>query len=149
MTNIFGPSVRLYGLLMLLYPGELRRDFGSEMLEVFAEDLRHAIDYRGAKGAAGVWWRTLRELTRIALPAHAGNRIIAVPFILFCINELLLLLELFIAWGMKFTPFHFSIAVLGPGVLAALTSIVVVIVGKTNPFCLLSLGPGSCSKFTI
>ena len=142
-------SVRIYAAMLHLYPSDLRRDFGGDMAGVFAEDLANAFCFRGIRGVLSVWWCVLTEFAVVAIPEQAGNRIVAVPFILFCLNEILLLLELFFAFGMRVAPVRFSFAVFWPGVLAALTSVVVVIVGKTSPFCLLSLGPRSCSKFTI
>jgi hypothetical protein len=142
-------SARVYAAMLYLYPSELRHDFGGEMAEVFAEDLASALTFHGIRGVLAVWWCALKEFVVVAVPEQAGNRIVAVPFILFCLNEILLLLELFFAFGMRLAPVRFSFAIFWPGVLAALTSVAVVIVGKTSPFCLLSLGPGSCSKFTI
>jgi hypothetical protein len=149
MNNLAELSVRAYAVLMPLYPADLRREFQSDMIELFAEDLSNALRYSGCKGAMRVWRCALKEFVRIALPAHAQNRIIAVPCILFCLNELILILELAVAFGWHLAPVEFMIAGLWPSLIAALTSIPVVVLGRRSPFCLLGLGPGSCSKFTI
>ena len=65
-------NARMYGLLLRLYPAELRHDFGAEMTQVFLDDIDDS-------GAARVWWRSLKELFRIALPAAFSRRYIQVP----------------------------------------------------------------------
>lgn len=65
-------SLRAYGSLLALYPEDLRRDFGSDMLEAFAHDL--AVD-----PTVRVWRITLRELIHIGLPGWLGIPAVAVP----------------------------------------------------------------------
>jgi hypothetical protein len=69
-------NARIYCLLLCLYPAELRRDFGAEMTEVFLQDL-------AAGRPARVWWRSLKELFRIALPAVCSRRYVQVPAMLY------------------------------------------------------------------
>ncbi|HEU5020947.1 MAG TPA: hypothetical protein VFT60_03625 [Bryobacteraceae bacterium] len=74
-------NARIYGMLLRLYPAELRRDFGAEMIEVFLEDL--------ASGRpARVWWCSIRELFRIALPAAFSQRYVLVPAMLYLLMAL-------------------------------------------------------------
>jgi hypothetical protein len=46
---------RIYAATLLLYPVSLRRQFGEEMLEVFADQLQDAQQNDGWRGQARVW----------------------------------------------------------------------------------------------
>ena len=59
-------SLRAYERLLILYPEDLRRDFGADMIEAFAEDLGAAC---GITGMLRVWRNALREMMQIAIPA--------------------------------------------------------------------------------
>lgn len=80
-------SPRLYSVLLLLYPAELRRNFGAEMTQVFLEDLEESQRRSGIRGSARVWWRSIRELFRIALPARVSGREIIVALITYAFSE--------------------------------------------------------------
>ncbi len=80
-------SARIYSAILSLYPADLRHDFGEEMTQVFLEDLEDSRRVHGFRGAARVWWRTLKELCRIAIPFEASRRAIAVPIIVFILQE--------------------------------------------------------------
>lgn len=80
-------SARIYSLLLSLYPAELRHDFGAEMTQVFLEDLEDSYRNCGFRGVARVWWRSFQELLRIALPAEVSKREIAVPIIVYFLQE--------------------------------------------------------------
>jgi len=67
-------SLRAYQRLLALYPDDLRRDFGPDMLEAFANDL-------AAGRALRVWRIALRELIHIGLPAWVRTPAVAVPAI--------------------------------------------------------------------
>jgi hypothetical protein len=152
MNTLPALSVRAYAALVALYPVELRREFGSEIVAVFGEDLANAVCFRGFAGFLSVWWCALREFGRIALPAQAENRLIAVPCILFALEETFLALQQTIILGLGHHPvsLHFILATAAwPSLLASLTSVVVVIVGKQCPLFPLRLGPDSCSKHAI
>lgn len=64
-------NARIYCLLLRLYPAELRHDFGAEMTQVFLDDIDDS-------GAVRVWWRSLKELVRLALPAAFSRRYVQV-----------------------------------------------------------------------
>ena len=83
-------SARIYSALLSLYPANLRHDFGEEMTQVFLEDLADSRRLYGFRGAARVWWRSLKELCRIAIPFEVSRREIAVPLIMFVLQELYL-----------------------------------------------------------
>src|SRR5579871_4744300 len=87
-------SLRVYRAMLSLYPVELRRDFGSEMIEVFADDLADARQTNGIAGACLVWWCALCEVFRLAVPKLGSNPAIAVPAISFALNALVVRGEL-------------------------------------------------------
>jgi len=149
MSALLTFSLRAYSAMLLLYPRELRRDFGSEILDVFREDLDHATSYRGFAGILSVWACALREFIRIALPAYAEDRRVAVPSILFAFNEAILTIPQKLIFTHRLS-FQFILATaLWPSLLAALTALVVVILGQQCPLFPLRLGPDSCSKSAI
>ncbi len=58
---------RLYRLLLFLYPGAFRREYGPHMAQVFRDCCREAQAAHGAIGVLGIWVPTLRDLTASAL----------------------------------------------------------------------------------
>ena len=74
-------SLVTYSRLLILYPGDLRRDFGPEMLEAFEQDLSAECAAGSIIGAIRVWRITLRESIRIGLPAWLQIPAVAVPVI--------------------------------------------------------------------
>ncbi len=66
-------SARIYGRLLALYPEKLRRDFGSDMALVFADDLDAARREEGLSGVIRVWRCALGEVFRYALPEQASS----------------------------------------------------------------------------
>jgi hypothetical protein len=79
MTRFFRWSLRAYRSLLVLYPDDLRRDFGPEMLDAFAQDLSVECAARSIRGAIRIWRITLRELIHIALPAWLQIPAVVVP----------------------------------------------------------------------
>ena len=150
MSILLSFSVRVYAVMLLLYPAELRRDFGAEILDVFREDLNNGSSYRGVTGIASVWACALREFFRIALPAYAENRRVAVPSILFALNETILTVPQKLIFTHQPMSLQFILGTaLWPSLISALTALVVVILGQQCPLFPLQLGPGSCSKSAI
>lgn len=86
MSTHPGWSSRVYSKLLRLYPEDLRRDFGTEMALVFAEDLAEAWSERGVRGAIGVWRRALGEIVPVALLSRASEAEIAVPALSFALS---------------------------------------------------------------
>jgi hypothetical protein len=72
---------RVYSHLLVLYPDELRRDFGADMALVFAEDLDTARRKAGLPGVIRVWQCALCEFLRFALPRRASSPAVRVPAI--------------------------------------------------------------------
>ena len=81
MTNPLPLSSRIYGRLLVLYPGDLRREYGADMALVFAEDLGAARRDAGMRGVVRVWRCALVEFVRFALPARTSSPAERVPAI--------------------------------------------------------------------
>lgn len=62
-----------YSRLLFFYPGDLRREFGVEMTEVFEDSLREAMKRRGPAGLAASWRSAVWELITVAGPSHLVN----------------------------------------------------------------------------
>jgi hypothetical protein len=69
-------SAWMYERMLLLYPEELRRDFGSDMAMAFAADLEQS-------GMLRVWWCALCELVTVALPEQRSNPFFLSPVLAF------------------------------------------------------------------
>ena len=76
MTPSLHRSLRAYERLLILYPADLQRDFGADMMEAFGEDLAAA---HGIGGALRVWRSALREVMQIAVPAWCEIPAVMVP----------------------------------------------------------------------
>jgi hypothetical protein len=132
MTTLMSVSARLYAAVLPLYPPELRRDFGPEMVEAFAEDLAEALQNRGLTGGIRVWYGALSELLRIALPSQMQKPAVAVPCIIFALSETVMSGELMLAFSQKSAALAHGpmpldmipVLVLWPSSLAALTAVV-------------------------
>jgi hypothetical protein len=125
MIRFIDWNARIYTAVLPLFPQELRRDFGAEMTEVFVEDLAEAWRNAGLPGAIRVWCCAAWEIARIALPRHLENPAIGVPILSFIQSVGALTTEMLISHGRLSAP-----ALLLPGLVAALTSIAAVRVGK-------------------
>lgn len=129
-------SLRAYPRLLILYPEDLRRDFGPDMLEAFAHDLSAA---HSVKGAIRVWRITLRELIHIGLPGWLRTPAVVVPALSAAgvlISQSPLLIMSFRPGGT--TPLDALVAVAIEAAVTALTSFVAVHRWKRNS--LISLG---------
>jgi hypothetical protein len=63
-------SSRVYSAILLLYPRALRREFGQEMVEVFAEQMRDARRSEGWLGELQLWGCVGSETVRTLVIAH-------------------------------------------------------------------------------
>ncbi len=86
MTNALPLSSRIYGRLLVLYPEDLRRDYGAEMALVFAEDLDTAQRQAGMRGVIRVWRCALGEFVQFALPVCASSPAVRVPAVWFALS---------------------------------------------------------------
>jgi len=63
-------SQRVYAVLLMLYPGALRREFGEEMMQVFTDQMRDAWQRNGWVGGAEVWRLVGCEVLRTVVSSH-------------------------------------------------------------------------------
>jgi len=71
-------SLRLYTLLLLIYPRSFRREYGELMIQLFRDLMRDGIRQRGCLGAIPygiaalheVWWRVVAQLPATAWQQH-------------------------------------------------------------------------------
>jgi hypothetical protein len=68
MSTLNQPSCIAYRALLLCYPSELRRQFETEMADVFAEQINCESQKRGIRGFARVWSIVFWELLTVAAP---------------------------------------------------------------------------------
>jgi hypothetical protein len=131
MTGILARSIWLYEKLLLLYPADLRREFGSEMALIFAEDLKSAWGDARIAGVLQIWWYAVRELVTVALPAQRSNPCILVPALAFALvatgqsAELCLVLHQFTRMDASVLFDAIRLVVLLPSLLTACVSFVV------------------------
>ena len=129
MTNALPLSSRIYRRLLVLYPEDLRRDFGADMAFVFAEDLEGARREAGMRGVIRVWWCALSEFVRFAPPGHASSPAVSVPAIWFALSAVFMSGE--VAMALRHSPhtptfFHaLSAALLLPSLTAPLMSLAI------------------------
>lgn len=72
-------SACAYRAVIVLYPVELRYEYGTEMAAVFAEELADACRSGSATDVVGVWWRAVSEVLRIAIPGRLANASMPAP----------------------------------------------------------------------
>jgi hypothetical protein len=79
MSLLVRYSCRAYAALLALYPPDLRRRFGSEMADTFAQQVLDAWERRRLSGLIGVWTLALPEFVSIALPRQVLRPGLAIP----------------------------------------------------------------------
>ena len=72
MEKIIRASCRVYGHLLIFYPGDFRRRFAAEMVQLFEELLRDAAQ-RGPIAITSLWRSALWELLSVAVPLRLQN----------------------------------------------------------------------------
>ncbi len=97
MIDLLPLSSRIYRRLLVLYPEDLRRDYGADMAFVFAEDLEAARREAGLRGVVRVWRCALCEFFRFALPDHASSPAVSVPAIWFALSSIIMSAEVALA----------------------------------------------------
>ena len=89
MTGAVRASCGLYKMLLLLYPGDFRVRFGSEMVTTFSDLIRGEWECNGLPGAARVWRYALGEVFSVAVPLQLRNSIvIAISLSFLCSSAL-------------------------------------------------------------
>lgn len=86
---ILDVSHRVYERSLVLYPKDLRGNFGDEMIEVFDEQVWEAYCRRRFSGLVRVWGRTLQEIVTVALPGRLAER--AIPIVAVTVTSVLML----------------------------------------------------------
>lgn len=90
--------VRIYRMLIRAYPASFRREYGSEMTEVFRDLAQEAWQERGVIGLALLWLRTVPDflLSGAAQHLHETRRRIAMAKVLldpaYCVLALAMVL---------------------------------------------------------
>jgi hypothetical protein len=64
---------RVYGLLLLAYPAEFRREYGPQMTQVFRDCCRDQLRQAGKFGLVRVWSHTLVDLIQTALKERMAS----------------------------------------------------------------------------
>ena len=77
-SSVLGVSREFYERSLVLYPSELRREFGAEMVEVFDEQVSEAYSESGFPGLLRVWFSATREFVTIALPGRLAERTVPI-----------------------------------------------------------------------
>ena len=62
---------------VILYPSDLRREFGDDLVEVFSQQIETAWEEKAWRGIAGAWLSVLGDCALITLPYVAMR--LAVP----------------------------------------------------------------------
>ena len=70
LTNVVRMSCRIYGLLLPLYPSTLQSQFGSDMADVFEQQIRGECEQRGFSGVARVWSYVASEMIQNLVPGE-------------------------------------------------------------------------------
>ena len=76
---VFVISHNVYGSILILYPKDLRADFGNDMIEVFDQQVWEAYSRSGFSGLLRVWFRATWEIVTVAFPGRLAER--AVPIV--------------------------------------------------------------------
>jgi hypothetical protein len=71
-------SHKAYLQCLILYPSELRSDFGGEMMEVFDQQVSDAYSRGGLAGLLRVWTWAIREIVTVAVPGRIAGRAIPI-----------------------------------------------------------------------
>lgn len=74
-SAVLDVSRKVYETSLVLYPEELREEFGEEMVEVFEEQVADAYQEHGVRGVLAVWWCAAREFIHIALASQVAERV--------------------------------------------------------------------------
>lgn len=72
-------STYAYRGILVVYPVELRYEYGAEMAGVFAEELEDAWQIGSAGDVLRVWWRAVSEILWIAIPGRLGHQGVPAP----------------------------------------------------------------------
>lgn len=77
-SPVIDVSRKVYESSLVLYPQELREEFGEEMVEVFEEQITNAYEEQGIRGVLKIWLCTAREFVSIAISGQLAQRLVPV-----------------------------------------------------------------------
>jgi hypothetical protein len=77
-SAVLDVSHKVYQRSIILYPKDLRGHFGTEMIEVFDEQVSEAYSRSGFPGLLRVWFSATREFVTIALPGRLAERMVPI-----------------------------------------------------------------------
>jgi hypothetical protein len=78
VSPVLEVSRKVYATSLVLYPNELRGEFGAEMVEVFDQQVSEAYSRSGFLGLLRVWLNATREFVTIALPGRLAERMVPI-----------------------------------------------------------------------
>src|SRR4029077_20987188 len=81
MRTFIKLSGALYRLILVLYPPDVRRVYGSEMADTFDQQLAGAWEENRVAGVIQVWWYALLELPAIALTRQLARPALIIPVV--------------------------------------------------------------------
>jgi hypothetical protein len=130
MSRFLLRSTRLYEKLLFLYPEDLRREYGSEMILAFADDMEAAWGDARVAGVLQIWWYALCEIVTVALPAQTSNPSVLAPFLSFVLCACTQSAELWMGMHQAHHPDYLPLAdvmllVVAPSVLNASVTLIV------------------------
>jgi len=70
---------RLFGVMLTLYPPELRAEYGVDMARAFHDQMVHTRRRDGSWAAAALWIKTLGDVARTRWTARRDRRAVAAP----------------------------------------------------------------------
>lgn len=68
-------SLRLYRMLLFVFPSEFRKEYGHPMLQVFRDCCRRMFLERGSFGLATLWMRTMLDTLATAIEEHSQREV--------------------------------------------------------------------------
>jgi hypothetical protein len=99
LERVLRISCRAYGLLLPLYPPTLRWQFGSDMVDVFEQQMRAECEERGFAGVTRVWLSIGLDVIQNALPDEMSWQSALIP-VLSLLGSLALFALFFAANGL-------------------------------------------------
>jgi hypothetical protein len=91
MANAFRISCSAYHFLLILYPHELRNEFGDDMMDVFAEQMSGQWNRHGVVGVVRVWLIAGWEVMSVAAPLQLRNPLVIAGALSFVCSSVLAL----------------------------------------------------------
>jgi hypothetical protein len=93
MSNVMRLCLVCYRASLWLYPLELRRSYGGEMIAAFAQMLAAESAAHGLRGIAASGCRAITEIFTVAIPGHIHSDWVITAILLLGTNLGVLLLE--------------------------------------------------------